>query len=58
MKNPKCPDCDTEIEISEDVLKGEIFGCPNCGLELEVTERKEDSVVVVELSIEGEDWGE
>ena len=37
-KNPKCPDCDTEIEIPEDALKGEIFSCPNCGIELEVRE--------------------
>jgi alpha-aminoadipate carrier protein LysW len=53
-----CPDCDAEIEVPNDVMKGEILSCPSCGLELEVTKKEEDSVELKELGIEGEDWGE
>ncbi len=58
MKKARCPDCDVEIEVPEDVMKGEIISCPSCGLELEVTEIKANSVELKELGIEGEDWGE
>ena len=58
MKKANCPDCDAEIEVPDDVMKGEILSCPSCGLELEVTENKGDSVELKELGIEGEDWGE
>jgi alpha-aminoadipate carrier protein LysW len=54
----KCPDCDAELEIPEDVIQGEILSCPSCGLELEVTQIKGESVELKELGIEGEDWGE
>ena len=47
-----------EIEVTDDVMKGEILSCPSCGLELEVTENKGDCVELKELGIEGEDWGE
>jgi alpha-aminoadipate carrier protein LysW len=54
----KKPDCDAEIEVPDDVMKGEILSCPSCGLELEVTVNKGDCVELKELGIEGEDWGE
>ena len=58
MKKANCPDCDAEIEVQDDVMKGEILSCPSCGLELEVTKNEGDCVEVQELGIEGEDWGE
>jgi len=58
MKKANCPDCDAEIEVLDDVMKGEILSCASCGLELEVTENKSDCVELKELGIEGEDWGE
>ena len=58
VNNGKCPDCDAELEIPEDVMQGEILSCPSCGLELEVTQIKGESVELKELGIEGEDWGE
>ena len=58
MNNGKCPDCDAELEIPEDVMQGEILSCPSCGLELEVTKIQGESVELKELGIEGEDWGE
>ncbi|MBS7646431.1 MAG: alpha-aminoadipate/glutamate carrier protein LysW/ArgW [Candidatus Bathyarchaeia archaeon] len=53
-----CPECGAKIEVPSDVSKGEILSCPDCGLELEVKEVNTDSVVIEELQIEGEDWGE
>jgi len=53
-----CPDCGAKIEVPEDVVKGEIITCPDCGLELEVKDVSQNGVVVEELQIEGEDWGE
>ena len=58
MKKANCPDCDAEIEVQDDVMKGEILSCPSCGLELEVTKIEGDCVELIELGIEGEDWGE
>ena len=58
MKKANCPDCDAEIEVANDVMKGEILSCPSCGLELEITENTGDCVELKELGIEGEDWGE
>jgi len=58
VNNGKCPDCDVELEIPEDVMQGEILSCPSCGLELEVKQIQGESVELQELGIEGEDWGE
>lgn len=58
MKTAKCPDCDSELDVSDEVLRGEVLSCPCCGLELEIVEVNGDTVEVRELIIEGEDWGE
>ena len=58
MNNSKCPDCDAELEIPEDIIQGEILSCPSCGLELEVKQINGKSAELQELGIEGEDWGE
>lgn len=58
MESAACPECGAKIEVPEDVMKGEIITCPDCGLELEVKSVNSDCVVVEELQIEGEDWGE
>ena len=52
------PDCDSEIKVEDDVLIGEILSCSECGIELEVSKRNENSIKVIELGIDGEDWGE
>jgi uncharacterized paraquat-inducible protein A len=58
--NKKCPDCDSELNVPCDIEKGEILSCPGCGLELEVKKTNDGGgcVVLQELTIEGEDWGE
>lgn len=51
-----CPECGADIELSDNVEKGEIVQCGDCGAELEVV-----SVSPVELALapeEEEDWGE
>ncbi|MFQ6080962.1 MAG: lysine biosynthesis protein LysW [Candidatus Bathyarchaeia archaeon] len=54
----KCPECDAELRIPDDVMLGEILSCLDCGLELEVKQIEGDHVELQELEIEGEDWGE
>ena len=54
----KCPDCDAELDVPADTVKGEILSCPGCGLELEVKQVNSGCVALQELTIEGEDWGE
>ncbi len=52
----ECPECAAEIELEEDIIKGEIMECPECGVELEVI-----NVDPPELDLapeEEEDWGE
>ena len=55
-----CPDCDSVLDVPCDVEAGEILSCPGCGLELEVKKKTAGGgcLVLQELTIEGEDWGE
>ena len=57
-KKLNCPECDAEIEASDDVMLREILTCPECGLEVEVTKIEEEKVECKKISIEKEDWGE
>ena len=53
-----CTDCEAGIELLDDAIDGEIVGCPDCGLDY-VVEKEESGVKsLIELNIEGEDWGE
>lgn len=58
MKEGKCPDCGAAIQVSNDVVIGEITSCPDCGLELEIKKLDGNHLDLQELLIEGEDWGE
>jgi alpha-aminoadipate carrier protein LysW len=51
-----CPECDAEIDLSDDVLEGEIIQCPECGTDLEVTSM--DPPTLELAPEEEEDWGE
>ena len=33
---PNCPECEAELELEDDVEKGEIVTCADCGADLEV----------------------
>jgi alpha-aminoadipate carrier protein LysW len=55
-ESSKCPECDAEVPVGADAVKGEIVLCPDCGAELEVTET---APVALALAPEAdEDWGE
>lgn len=51
-----CPECDAEIEVKEDIEKGEIVPCPDCGVELEVVGL--DPIEFELAPEEEEDWGQ
>ena len=53
-----CIECDGGIEVSDDVLKGEIVTCSECGQDLEISSLKGGSITFVKAEVEGEDWGE
>ena len=56
MPAAKCPECDGEVTLGDDVVQSEITQCPDCGVELEVTSVEP---LTVELAPEEEeDWGE
>jgi len=54
----RCIECDAEITLSEDYEEGEIIECPDCGLEYIIKFDDNGKIVIVELNLEGEDWGE
>ncbi|MEM1538619.1 MAG: alpha-aminoadipate/glutamate carrier protein LysW/ArgW [Candidatus Nezhaarchaeales archaeon] len=54
----KCPECDGEINVPEDVVVGEIISCPDCGREYEVYEVSPNGVSIRPAEVEGEDWGQ
>ena len=58
METVKCPDCDAQFKVPENVVVGEILSCPECGLELEVKKIGGNQLELQALVIEGEDWGE
>jgi alpha-aminoadipate carrier protein LysW len=58
MINIDCTDCGGMIDIPEDVLIGEIISCPDCGLDYVVEADESGLLILKELTIEGEDWGE
>jgi len=52
-----CKDCDAVINIPDDAEEGEIIGCSDCGLDY-IMKEENGSIMIQELAIEGEDWGE
>jgi alpha-aminoadipate carrier protein LysW len=52
----KCPECDADVSVGTDAVKGEIVACADCGAELEVTDL--EPVVLALAPKEEEDWGE
>ena len=53
-----CVDCGAIIVVPEDVTIDEIVSCPDCGLDYVVVDDGSGSMILKELVIEGEDWGE
>lgn len=56
VKKVECPECGSEVTLSDGVVENEILDCTTCGVELEVVSLKP---LKVELAPEEEeDWGE
>ncbi len=57
MPRGTCPECAAEVQVDEDMDKGDIVECPDCGMNLEVV-----GLDPIELDIamedEEEDWTE
>tara|TARA_B100001971_G_C18229636_1_gene563030 strand:- start:1753 stop:1917 length:165 start_codon:yes stop_codon:yes gene_type:complete len=53
----KCTECDGEIKIPEDAMKGELVTCSDCGESFELV-KKGDKFDIINAQVEGEDWGE
>ncbi|KRT36319.1 alpha-aminoadipate/glutamate carrier protein LysW [Acetomicrobium hydrogeniformans] len=51
-----CVVCEGKVEVSDELLEGEIITCPDCGSELEVISL--DPFTVAEAPEVQEDWGE
>ena len=56
MPQAKCPECDADVTLGDDVVQGEITQCPDCSVELEVTSL--DPLTLEPAPEEEEDWGE
>ncbi len=55
---PKCPECDGDLTMPEDVVDGEIVTCPDCGTDFEVSLKEGGGIELKPAEVEGEDWGE
>ena len=53
-----CVDCGGVIEIPNDAAIDEIVECTDCGLEYVVAETDNGLIILKELTLKGEDWGE
>lgn len=54
----KCPECDADLNIPDDVISGEIVSCLDCGTDYEVRVGEDGKIELRPAEIEGEDWGE
>jgi len=53
-----CKDCGVDINLHPNFEVEEIISCPECGLDYIVRLDEYGRKTLVELAIEGEDWGE
>ena len=53
-----CKECDKELNVPDDVVKGEIVTCPDCGSDFEIVSVSNKKVELKPAEKVGEDWGE
>ena len=56
-KMTNCPECDANISIPSDAVKGEIVTCPDCGASYELVKAAEGFELKPAQTV-GEDWGQ
>ena len=57
MAKVSCIECDAEIPIPDDSMKGEIVTCPDCGESFEIVKSGE-KFSIKPAQVVGEDWGQ
>ena len=58
MPRGTCPECDAEVQVDEDVDKGDVVECNDCGTHLEVVGLGPPVELDVAVEEEEEDWEE
>jgi alpha-aminoadipate carrier protein LysW len=58
MPRGTCPECDSEVQVDEDVDKGDTVECSDCGTQLEVVGLGPPVELDVATEEEEEDWEE
>ena len=53
-----CKECDKELNVPNDAVKGEIVTCPDCGSDFEIASVNSKKVELKPAEKVGEDWGE
>ena len=53
-----CIDCGAELSVPDNALNDEIIDCPDCGLDYIIDLDENGGKKLIQLTIEGEDWGE
>ena len=54
----RCSECDAEITIPKDAMKGEILTCVECGSSFEIIAGEGGSLALKPAQSVGEDWGQ
>ena len=54
----KCEECDADILVPEDAIRGEVVECKDCSSTYEVVEIHDGSVKIKPADAAQEDWGE
>jgi alpha-aminoadipate carrier protein LysW len=52
-----CPECETVIDVGDDIEEGQKVDCPECGAELEVVNTNPLELNIVSTGEEGEEQG-
>lgn len=58
MVKIKCNECDKELNVADDSVKGEIVTCPDCGSDYEIASIENNDIQLKPAEKVGEDWGE
>ena len=53
-----CKECDKELNVPDDAVKGEIVTCADCGSDFEIASVSNKKVELKPAEKVGEDWGE
>lgn len=53
-----CNECKTEISVSTNAVNNEVISCPICGMDYLISVDENGLMGLIDLEIEGEDFGE